>query len=95
MPDAVFAANDLVAIGVVQGLIDLGLRVPEDVAVVGIDNIPWCNLTRPKVSSVSNLVAEMGRIAVERLLLRIDDEARAYERITLEPRLIVRNPPSR
>ncbi|WP_418936950.1 LacI family DNA-binding transcriptional regulator [Paenibacillus anseongense] len=90
IPDAVFAANDLVAIGVVQGLIDLGLRVPEDVAVVGIDNIPWCNLTRPKVSSVSNLVAEMGRIAVESLLLRIDDEARAFERITLEPRLIVR-----
>ncbi|MBJ9992304.1 MULTISPECIES: LacI family DNA-binding transcriptional regulator [Paenibacillus] len=89
-PDAVFAANDLVAIGVAQGLIDLGLRVPEDVAVVGIDNIPWCSLTTPKLSSVSNLVAEMGRIAVEKLILRIGDESKAFERIILEPRLIVR-----
>ncbi|NBD27239.1 LacI family DNA-binding transcriptional regulator [Paenibacillus glycinis] len=89
-PDAVFAANDLVAIGVAQGLIGLGLRVPEDVAVVGIDNIPWCTLTTPKLSSVSNLVAEMGRIAVEKLILRIGEESKAYERIVLEPRLIVR-----
>ncbi|SFJ60059.1 LacI family transcriptional regulator [Paenibacillus sp. UNC496MF] len=89
-PDAVFAANDLVAIGVAQGLISLGLRVPEDVAVVGIDNIPWCTLTTPKLSSVSNLVAEMGRIAVEKLILRIGDESKALERIVLEPRLIVR-----
>lgn len=90
-PDAVFAANDLVAIGLVQGLVGLGVQVPEEIAVVGIDNIPWCILTRPKVSSVSNLVTEMGRIAVEMLLKRIDaDEAPSYRRVELEPRLIVR-----
>jgi LacI family transcriptional regulator len=91
MPDAVFAANDLVAIGVIQGLVDRGIRVPEDVAVIGIDDIKWCTLTRPKVSSVSNLVAEMGRLAVELLLERIDNRTdEAYRKVKLEPRLIVR-----
>ncbi|CAG7599757.1 Catabolite control protein A [Paenibacillus solanacearum] len=89
-PDAIYAANDLVAIGVIQGLMELGLRVPEDVAVVGIDDIPWCMLTNPKVSSVSNLVAEMGRIAVELLLKRIDQSDEPFRKVKLEPRLIVR-----
>jgi DNA-binding LacI/PurR family transcriptional regulator len=90
-PDAVFAANDLVAIGVIQGLMDKGIRVPEDMAVVGIDDIKWCTLTTPKVSSVSNLVGEMGRIAVELLLKRIDNQStEAFQRVKLEPRLIVR-----
>jgi LacI family transcriptional regulator len=90
MPDAVFAANDLVAIGVIQGLLELGVQVPEDVAVIGIDDINWCTLIRPKVSSVSNLVGEMGRIAVELLLKRIDNDHTDPRRVQLEPRLIVR-----
>jgi LacI family transcriptional regulator len=91
LPDAVFAANDLVAIGVIQGLLDRGVRVPEDVAVIGIDDIRWCTLTRPKVSSVSNLAGEAGRIAVELLLQRIDRRtAEAPQRVKLEPRLVVR-----
>jgi LacI family transcriptional regulator len=90
MPDAVFAANDLVAIGVIQGLLELGVRVPEDVAVIGIDDINWCTLIRPKVSSVSNLVGEMGRIAVELLLKRIDNGHADPKRVQLEPRLVVR-----
>jgi DNA-binding LacI/PurR family transcriptional regulator len=91
-PDAVFAANDMVAIGVIQGLVELGVRVPEDVAVVGIDDITWCTLTNPKVSSVSNLVGEMGRIAVELLLKRIDSNSAmdGFQKVKLEPRLIVR-----
>jgi LacI family transcriptional regulator len=90
MPDAVFAANDLVAIGVIQGLIDLGVRVPDDVAVVGVDDIPWCTLIRPQVTSVSTLVGEMGRIAVELLLKRIDHPTNEYQKVNLEPRLVVR-----
>jgi LacI family transcriptional regulator len=90
LPDAVFAANDLVAIGVIQGFLELGVRVPEDVAVIGIDDINWCTLIRPKVSSVSNLVGEMGRIAAELLLQRIDDGHAEPKRVQLEPRLIVR-----
>lgn len=91
MPDAIFAANDLIAIGIIQTLSDMGIAVPEQIAVIGIDDIKWCTLIRPKVSSVSNLTAEMGRIAVELLLKRIESpNERDYQRIELEPRLIVR-----
>lgn len=90
-PDAVFAANDLVAIGVIQGLTDLGVRIPEEVAVIGIDDIPWCTLIKPQVSSVSNLVGETGRIAVEMLLKRIDSVTpEPFQQVKLEPRLVVR-----
>ncbi|MDQ1909016.1 LacI family DNA-binding transcriptional regulator [Paenibacillus sp. GD4] len=91
LPDAVFAANDLVAIGLLQEFTEQGVRVPEDIAVLGIDNIPWCTLVRPQLTSVSNLVTEMGRIAVEMLLNRIDREVELpFQKVLLEPRLIVR-----
>ncbi len=90
-PDAVFAANDLIAIGIIQTLTDRGWRIPEEIAVIGIDDIRWCTLTRPKVSTVSNLAAQMGRMAVELLLKRISSpDDSDYKRIELEPRLIVR-----
>ncbi len=90
-PDAIFASNDLIAIGAIQALSDAGVKVPEEIAVVGIDDIKWCTLTRPRVSSVSNLSPEIGRNAAELLLKRIESPADTpYRRIRLEPRLIVR-----
>lgn len=91
MPDAIYAVNDMVAIGIVNRFKELGVNVPEDVAIVGIDNNLWTTITTPQISSVSIMGAEVGRLAAELLLKRIQStEALPYERVEFEPRLIVR-----
>ncbi|WP_042163015.1 LacI family DNA-binding transcriptional regulator [Paenibacillus gorillae] len=92
LPDGVYAANDMIAIGLIQGLIERGVRVPEDIKVVGVDDISWSTIARPKVSSVSNLTGEVGRIAAELLLQRIQEgNTSPLRKVQLEPRLIVRD----
>ncbi|MCE5169101.1 LacI family transcriptional regulator [Paenibacillus profundus] len=91
MPDAIYAGNDMIAIGLVNRFKELGIRVPEDIAVVGIDNILWGTITTPKLSSVSIMGAEVARVATELLLNRIIEQKKGvYERVQFEPRLIVR-----
>ncbi|WP_058304275.1 LacI family DNA-binding transcriptional regulator [Gorillibacterium timonense] len=90
-PDAIYAANDMVAIGLINRFKKLGIRVPEDIAVVGIDNNPMTTLIEPQVSSVSIMGAEAASLATELLLKRIvENPQREYETVQLEPRLIVR-----
>ncbi|MER7459288.1 LacI family DNA-binding transcriptional regulator [Micromonospora sp. NPDC126480] len=65
---AVLAYNDLMAIGLIEGLDALGMRVPQDVSVVGIDDIALSRLTRPKLTTVATPTAAAGRTAVDMLL---------------------------
>ncbi|MBE1443567.1 LacI family DNA-binding transcriptional regulator [Paenibacillus sp. OAS669] len=91
MPDAIYAVNDMVAIGIVNRLKELGVRVPEDVAIAGIDNNLWATVTTPQITSVSIMGSEVGRLAAELLLKRIQyPNTSGYERVEFEPRLIVR-----
>lgn len=91
MPDAIYAVNDMVAIGIVNRFKELGVRVPDDVAIVGIDNNLWSTVTTPQISSVSIMGSEVGRLAAELLLKRIQSQSVSeYERVEFEPRLIVR-----
>jgi DNA-binding LacI/PurR family transcriptional regulator len=66
--DAVFAANDLMAIGALRALRDAGRRVPDDVAVVGFDDSPLSRMTEPPLSTVRQPVEEMGREMAEMLM---------------------------
>ncbi len=72
-PDAVHVATDTMAEGVLAALHDHGIRVPEDVAVVGFDGLPNAPLTHPTLTTVVQPVAEVGRVAV-RLLLSDESE---------------------
>lgn len=65
---AVLAYNDLMAIGLIEGLDSLGLQVPRDISVVGIDDIALSRLTRPKLTTVATPTAAAGRTAVDMLL---------------------------
>ncbi|HET9224958.1 MAG TPA: LacI family DNA-binding transcriptional regulator [Roseiflexaceae bacterium] len=89
-PTAIFAANDLMALGAIYGLQDAGLAVPADVAVVGYDNRDFTQIFRPKITTVSLPVYEMGRTAAERLLTQITTERRGFEEIKIKGRLYVR-----
>lgn len=71
-PTAVFAFNDLMAIGALEAARAAGVRVPEDVAVVGFDNIPVASWVRPQLTTVAQYPAEMGRILTEALFERIE-----------------------
>jgi LacI family transcriptional regulator, galactose operon repressor len=89
--DAVFAANDPSAIGAMKAMWEAGLRVPEDVAVVGVGDIALGDLLRVPLTTVGWSRKEQGRHAAELLLNGLDDDQPSEpQRIIIPPRLIVR-----
>lgn len=96
-PTAVFAANDMIALGVLEAAEDLGLRVPEVLSVVGYDDIRYASLPRIQLTTVAQPTQEMGRIATEYLVDVIEGRRRQKLRKVLLPKLVVRGttaPPS-
>ncbi|MCO8271046.1 LacI family transcriptional regulator [Actinoplanes sp. TRM 88003] len=87
---AVLAYNDLMAIGLIEGLLAAGARVPQDVSVVGIDDIMLSRLTRPKLTTVATPTAAAGRAAVDMLLAHGDDR-RTTAQIQLQTELVIRD----
>lgn len=89
--DAVVAANDLIGIGVLHAADDLGLRVPEDIAVTGVDDTELAQVSRPSLTSVDLGAAERARLAAELLLARIAQPHRPVHTVTVAPALRVRD----
>jgi LacI family transcriptional regulator len=89
-PDAIFCANDLLALGALSALRAAGLDVPRDVALVGMDNTNLSLVTSPPLTTVDLGSAERARIAAELLLLRIARPTRRVRSVGVEPRLVVR-----
>lgn len=86
--DAIFAASDLIAIGALHALKEHGLRVPEDVAVVGFDGTPMARFSNPPLSTVVQDTSMAGELLVDSLLQLVRDQA--ANSITLAPTLQVR-----
>ncbi|MCV2885342.1 LacI family DNA-binding transcriptional regulator [Aestuariibacter sp. AA17] len=86
--DAVVCASDLIAIGVIQALDEANIRVPEDIAVVGYDNIPVSSFTSPKLTTVKQDTNLAGKTLVDNLLNLINGEN--VETRTLPVELIIR-----
>jgi LacI family transcriptional regulator len=87
----VFAANDAMAVGLLSALQEAGLRVPEDIAVAGFDDIPIARFLTPPLTTVRLAIAELGALAVQRLLLALargEDRERQHE--ILPTTLVVR-----
>jgi LacI family transcriptional regulator len=87
---AVLAYNDLMAIGLIEGLHSHGVRVPQDVSVVGIDDIALSRLIRPKLTTVATPAAAAGRTAVDMLLAHGDDR-RTTAQVNLQTELVIRD----
>ncbi len=84
------AANDLTAIGAMEVLRAAGRRIPDDVAVVGFDDIPFASFVDPPLTTVAQPTYRLGALAMERLLALMNGEAVAARRIVLEPQLVIR-----
>ena len=91
-PDAVFAQNDVIALGAIQALRTRGLRVPEDMAVSGFDDIPIASMTGIDLTTVRQPKYEMGKMAVTELysILQGESDLNVNKRLVLEPKLIIR-----
>lgn len=89
-PDAIVAANDLIGIGAIRAAEDLGLTVPDDLAVTGIDNTELAGVVRPGLTSVDLGAEERGRVAADLLLARIAEPSRPAHTVTVAPSLVVR-----
>jgi LacI family transcriptional regulator len=89
-PTAVFAFNDNLAIGLLQAARARGLRVPEDISIVGFDDVELAEVVTPGLTTVRQPLAEMGRMAVSLLTRALDNQRFEALHVELATRLIVR-----
>ncbi|WP_162909737.1 LacI family DNA-binding transcriptional regulator [Aggregatilinea lenta] len=89
--DAIFAANDITARGVLQALHEIHIRVPDDIALIGFDDLPTASQLRPRLTTVRHPVQEKGQMAASILLDLIEDPGSGPHQVTLPTQLIVRD----
>jgi LacI family transcriptional regulator len=87
---AIVAFNDMSAIGTVRALQDFGLRIPEDVSVIGFDDISAASFNNPRLTTIRQPLSNMGRIAAQSVLNRIHQSEQFRKEVTVEPELVVR-----
>jgi DNA-binding LacI/PurR family transcriptional regulator len=92
---ALFAYNDISAIGSIRAFQDAGLRVPEDISVVGFDDIRIAVHNNPSLTTVRQPLQKMGEIAARTLLNRIEEHEDWVPEIAIEPEFVVRNSTAR
>jgi LacI family transcriptional regulator len=97
-PTAIFAFNDAIAIGTMRAAHERGVRVPEDLSVIGYDDIAYAQMVGPMLTTVRQPLGELGRTAVNLLLRLLELPASEPRQIELSTRLVVREttaPPRR
>jgi DNA-binding LacI/PurR family transcriptional regulator len=87
---ALFAYNDISAIGAIRAIQEEALRVPQDVSVVGFDDIQWAAFHTPSLTTVRQPLGKMGQIAAETLIRMIENPGEHSSEIAIEPTLVVR-----
>jgi LacI family transcriptional regulator len=89
-PTAIVSINDLLAMGVLRAAADCGLRVPQDLSLVGFDDILMARYLTPRLTTASKDAVRMGREAVQLVLARLQDPARPPQVIKLPTQFVVR-----
>jgi LacI family transcriptional regulator len=90
-PDAIFTASDIMALGAMRAVRDIGLRVPEDIAFVGFDDLPLASLANPPLTTVHQPISEFGEKAVEMLIDLIENGIKPPRRIIMDTDLVIRD----
>ena len=94
LPTAIFAANDLMAIGALKAFTQLKVRVPEDISIIGFDNIPFSDCTYPPLTTIAQPTYLMGQKAVE-TLIKLINKKKIKKSVEFETELIERGSVSR
>ncbi len=89
-PDAIFASNNLMALGCLSALHDLHVRIPDEVALVSFDDMPWAQDLNPPLTAITQPSYELGQQALELLLNRMKHPDASYRKVILQPQLIIR-----
>jgi len=91
LPTAIFATNDLMALGAMDAIRERGMEIPADMSVIGFDDIPQASTTHPKLTTVRQPLEQLGQEGVKLLLEQIKNPACPPKRKTLATELIIRN----
>ncbi len=89
-PTAIFASNDVSAFGAIEAVRNRGLRIPDDISILGFDDIPQAQQIYPPLTTVKQPLAEMGRVAVQLLFTYINEPDAPFKRIELPTTLSIR-----
>lgn len=81
LPTAYFAENDVIALGAMKALQENGYRIPEDISIIGFDDLPFCDISSPGLTSLRVPKQEMGRLAVRRILEMINKHDNIHTKI--------------
>jgi len=90
-PDAIFAGNNLITLGALETIHTRGLKIPEEIAVVGFDDMYWSISLNPPLTAVRQPAYNIGKCAAEQLISRIDSPGRPTSQMILKTELMVRN----
>lgn len=90
-PTAIFASNDLSAFGALDAIHEARLRIPEDISVIGFDDIPHASLVFPRLTTVRQPLVQIGQTAVRLLLEKFENPAVVARRVTLSTELVIRD----
>jgi LacI family transcriptional regulator len=90
-PTAIFASNDVMAMGALDAVRHRGLRVPDDVSIIGFDDIPQAAVVRPALTTINQPLEKMGRVAAQMLLDMLQKPEKEVGRIELPTELVVRD----
>jgi LacI family transcriptional regulator len=90
LPSAVLASSDIMALGAMKAAEERGLRIPQDLALVGFDDIMVASLVKPALTTIAQPKRQMGQLAVEMIVERLERGRRRAKRVLLRPKLVVR-----
>lgn len=89
-PDALFADNDIIAFGAIRALKEFGFSIPEDVSIIGFDDMPFCEMLEPSLTTIRVFKQEMGTTAVRRLIELIHHPDSKPQKIYISTELVPR-----
>ncbi|EIV8509171.1 substrate-binding domain-containing protein [Vibrio parahaemolyticus] len=91
LPSSIFVSNDMMAMGVINAANELNIKVPDDLSIIGYDDIHIAKFMSPSLTTIHQPKYRLGQAAVETLVRRLDDKSNEAQVVQLEPTLVVRN----
>jgi LacI family transcriptional regulator len=89
-PTALFTAFNFITIGTLRAIQEAGLQIPDDISIVGFDEVDWYELNYPQLSAVTQPVTDLGRVAAERLIARLKGDKNMAHEIRLKTKFVLR-----